>query len=72
MPGEYTLESVNIQQQNCRKSLDCQLDVINSLNLSNTHICLIQEPYIDLKGNTHAPPNWTSIYPPDHLLDDQP
>jgi hypothetical protein len=67
-----TLETVKIWQQNCRKSLQCQLDLINSLDPRKYDICLIQEPYIDHLGNTRAPPNWTAIYPPTHRRDDAP
>jgi hypothetical protein len=72
MPDGQPIETVTIWQQNCRKSLDCQLDLVNSLQNTNANICLIQEPYLDNKRNTRTPPNWTAIYPPDHLLDKEP
>ncbi|TDL17401.1 hypothetical protein BD410DRAFT_699876, partial [Rickenella mellea] len=27
-------------------------------------ICCIQEPYIDFLGNSRAPANWRTVYPP--------
>jgi hypothetical protein len=71
-PTAAHTETVRIWQQNCRKSPTCQQDVINNLHKFRADICIIQEPYIDSKGNTRAPPNWTTIYPPDHLLENQP
>jgi hypothetical protein len=55
-----------IWQQNCRKSLNLQLDVVNSLDPELYDICAIQEPYIDFNSNSRTPPNWTTIYPPPH------
>src|SRR4051812_34293339 len=63
---------LSIWQQNCRKSLDNQLHLINSLNPTDYDLCLIQEPYIDHLNNTRAPPGWRTVYPPSHLDPNRP
>src|SRR4051812_37337602 len=69
---DTSLRQLRIWQQNCRKSLENQLHLINSLNPSEYDICLIQEPYIDPFKNTRAPTGWRTIYPPTHLIDNLP
>src|SRR3954469_12466136 len=66
---DNTSRQLRIWQQNCHKLLTNQLHVINSLSPEQFDLCLIQEPYIDFLGNTHAPNGWKVIYPPTHLHD---
>jgi len=56
---------LRIWQQNTRKSLDAQTDLLVSLR-RDFDVCAIQEPYIDFKGKTRANPHWLPIYPPKH------
>jgi hypothetical protein len=69
---DQRLSDIKILQQNCRKSLICQLDTLSNLNPRHFDICLIQEPHIDHKGLTRCPPNWTAFYPPTHYIDNAP
>lgn len=55
-----------ILQQNARKSLMTQLDLLNTLSTDDVDICLIQEPYINFIHLTSATPHWIVIYPTRH------
>ena len=55
-----------MRQQNINKSLESQLDLLESLRRNKYDICAIQEPYVDFKGKTHANRNWTTVYPNTH------
>ena len=53
-----------ISQQNCRKSKNVTLGLINSLDPSDWDISLLQEPYIYPNSLlTIASPHWNIIYP---------
>src|ERR1700730_10112971 len=57
---------LRIWQQNCRRSLDNMLHVVNSLNPNLFDLCPIQEPHIDFLNRTRAPNGWRTILPPSH------
>src|ERR1700730_1211038 len=62
----HTQPRLRIWQQNCRKSLDNTLHLINSLNPEHFDLCLVQEPHIDFLNKTRAPGGWRTILPPSH------
>ena len=59
---------LHIWQQNLNRSLEGQLDLLNSLKADHYNIVAIQEPHIDFLGQTQANLHWTVIYPKQHLL----
>jgi len=69
----YILEPMPVRlkiwQQNLNKSDKAQYDLINSPIHEEWDLLLLQEPYIDARGNTKANPNWRVLYPSSHLTD---
>jgi hypothetical protein len=62
--GESLIQNLYILQQNCQKSRDVSLSLINSTNLEKYNIILIQEPYIYLDTHlTMGTSKWIPIYP---------
>ena len=60
---------LRIWQQNLNRSLEGQLDLLQSLKDDDYDIVALQEPHIDFLGRTRANPYWTVIYPKRHLAD---
>ena len=58
--------TVHIWQQKLNKSDIAQQDLINSTNINAYDILILQEPYIDFLGNTHANQKWYPVLPHDH------
>src|ERR1700731_3072143 len=57
---------LRIWQQNCRKSLDNMLHLINNLDPDHFDLCLVQEPHIDFLSRMRAPNGWHIVLPPTH------
>lgn len=59
---EHTVQQwlLQICQQNTNRSLESQIDLLKSLKQNEYDLCLIQEPYIDFKGETWANQKWVS------------
>ena len=62
------LQKLCIWQQNINRSLEGQIDLLQSLKARNYDIVTIQEPHIDFAGRTRANPHWSVIYPKQHLI----
>jgi exonuclease III len=60
---------LRIWQQNLNRSLEGQLDLLQSLKDDDYDIVALQEPHIDFLGRTRANPHWTVVYPKRHLVD---
>jgi ribonuclease HI/exonuclease III len=60
---------LRIWQQNLNRSLEGQLDLLQSLKDNDYDIVALQEPHIDFLGRTRANPHWTVVYPRQHLVD---
>jgi ribonuclease HI len=60
---------LRIWQQNLNRSLEGQLDLLQSLKDDDYDIVALQEPHIDFLGRTRANPHWSVIYPKRHLVD---
>ena len=58
---------MKIWQQNLNRSLEGQLDLLQSMKAKEYSITALQEPHIDFLGRTRANPHWTVIYPKQHL-----
>ena len=56
----------------CNLSRVAQEDLINSGIHKDYDILALQEPYIDVFGNTKATRNWRVLYPTSHLSDPMP
>jgi hypothetical protein len=54
---------LRIWQQNLNRSLEGQLDLLQSLKDNDYDIVALQEPHIDFLGRTRANPHWTVVYP---------
>ncbi|KAF8224631.1 DNase I-like protein [Tricholoma matsutake] len=63
---EQTQQPFQMWQQNVNKSLESQLDLLESLRRNKYDMCAIQEPYMDFNGKTCANRNWITIYPNMH------
>ena len=63
---------INVWQQNLNKSHVAQEDLINSDIQRTYDILVLQEPYIDVYGNTKATRDWRVVYPSSHLSDPAP
>ena len=61
-----TPTTMNIWQQNLNKSDTAQQDLINSIDPNIYDILVLQEPYIDFLGNTHANQRWYPLLPSTH------
>ncbi|KAJ6584409.1 hypothetical protein B0H19DRAFT_926574, partial [Mycena capillaripes] len=61
-----TGRQLRIWGQNLNKSLCAQLDFINHLKTNVYDIALIQEPYFDNRGVSHATRGFVSVYPTMH------
>ena len=59
---------LRIWQQNINRSLEGQLDLLQSLKANNYNIVAIEEPHIDFLGCTWANLHWTVIYLKQHLM----
>ncbi|KAF8076829.1 hypothetical protein FPV67DRAFT_1407513, partial [Lyophyllum atratum] len=58
-------KTLTIWQQNLNKSLDAQLDMLNSLRDRHDIIC-IQEPHFDFNKQSRATQKWIPVYPKGH------
>lgn len=56
---------LRIWQQNINKSKKAHMDLINSNVHKEWDVLLLQEPYIDIFGNSKGNPMWTVLYPAD-------
>src|SRR5882762_4587870 len=65
--NERINRTIRIWQQNINRSLEGQLDLLQSLKADKYDIVALQEPHIDFLGRTRANPYWTVIYPKNHL-----
>ena len=67
----YTIEPpptrLHIWQQNLNKSDKAHYDLINTPLHKNWDILALQEPYIDVLGNTKANSWWHVVYPSPHF-----
>ena len=61
-----TPTTMNIWQQNLNKLDTAQQDLINSIDPNIYDILVLQEPYIDFLGNTHANQRWYLLLPSTH------
>src|SRR3984957_16807901 len=60
---------LKIWQQNLNRSLEGQVDLLQSLKDDKYNIVALQEPHIDFLGRTRANQHWTVVYPKRHLAD---
>src|SRR6266481_368946 len=60
---------LRLWQQNLNKSDKAHFDLINSPVHRDWDLLLLQEPYIDMFGNTKANSKWHTLYPSLHLTD---
>src|SRR6266481_4526292 len=60
---------LRLWQQNLNKSDKAHFDLINSPVHNDWDLLLLQEPYIDMFGNTKVNSKWHTIYPSSHLTD---
>src|SRR6266481_4386627 len=60
---------LRLWQQNLNQSDKAHFDLINSLVHNDWDLLLLQEPYIDMFGNTKVNSKWHTIYPSSHLTD---
>ncbi len=58
--------TLRVLQQNTRKSLTAQMDLLNMTSTDEVDVCIIQEPYINFLHLTSATPHWSVIYPTRH------
>ncbi|KIK38872.1 hypothetical protein CY34DRAFT_44461, partial [Suillus luteus UH-Slu-Lm8-n1] len=58
-----TPNRLNIWQQNLNVSLAAQESLMNSQDITNYDLLIIQEPYINFLRNTHASHCWHVLYP---------
>jgi hypothetical protein len=68
-PDNREPRQLRIWQQNLNRSLEGQLDLLQSLKDDNYDIVALQEPHIDFQGRTRDNPHWTVVYPKRHLAD---
>ena len=66
-PDMRKTHKLRIWQQNINRSLEGQLDLLQSLQANKYNIVVIQEPHINFLGCTRANPYWLVIYPRLHL-----
>ncbi|KAF8583133.1 hypothetical protein K439DRAFT_1301786, partial [Ramaria rubella] len=57
---------LSIWQQNLNKSLNAQLDLLNSLDPRKYDIVAVQEPWLDKLGRMRASGKWEVVYPTRH------
>ena len=62
---EQQPQQLRIWQQNTRKSLSAQLDLLVSVK-RDYDLCAVQEPYIDFNNKSRANSQWIPIYPKNH------
>ncbi|KIK35158.1 hypothetical protein CY34DRAFT_53250, partial [Suillus luteus UH-Slu-Lm8-n1] len=58
-----TPNRLNIWQQNLNASLAAQESLMNSRDITNYNLLIIQEPYINYLRNTRASHRWHVLYP---------
>ena len=68
-PDNRDTQKLRIWQQNLNRSLEGQLDLLQSLGDNQYDIAALQEPHIDFLGRTRANAHWTVIYPKQHLAE---
>ena len=68
-PDNRDTRKLKLWQQNLNKSLEGQLDLLQSLRDNDYDIVALQEPHIDFLGRTRANAYWRVIYPKRHLAD---
>ena len=68
-PVNRDTRKLKIWQQNLNKSLEGQLDLLQSLKDNDYDIMALQEPHIDFLGRTRANVHWRVVYPNRHLAD---
>ena len=66
-PDDRNPRRLRLWQQNLNRSLEGQLDLLQSLKDKDYDVVALQEPHIDFLGRTRANAHWTVIYPKRHL-----
>ena len=66
-PDNRNPRRLRLWQQNLNRSLEGQLDLLQSLKDKYYDIVALQEPHIDFLGRTRANAHWSVIYPKRHL-----
>jgi len=61
--NEHDTRNLKIWQQNLNRSLEGQLDLLQSMKDKSYDIAAIQEPHIDFLGQTRSNPYWMVLYP---------
>ncbi|KAJ7191577.1 hypothetical protein GGX14DRAFT_341354, partial [Mycena pura] len=59
---------LRVWQQNLNKSLQAQLDMLQSLKPQKYDLALIQEPYMDFRNKSRTNLRFTAVYPAQHDL----
>ena len=67
-PDTHEPRKLRIWQQNLNRSLEGQLDLLQSLKAADYDLVMLQEPCIDFLGRTQSNLHWTVIYPRQHLV----
>jgi hypothetical protein len=68
-PKPYEPRKLRIWQQNLNRSLEGQLDLLQSLRANDYDLAMLQEPHIDFLGRTRSNLHWMVVYPKLHLKD---
>lgn len=66
IPNRERLDTLRVWQQNVNKSLEAQLDMLNTISPKDIDIIAIQEPYFDFNGFSRGSAHWSIVYPPNH------
>jgi hypothetical protein len=66
-PEIHKPQRLRIWQQNLNRSLEGQLDLLQSLRAKDYDLAMLQEPHIDFLGRTRSNLHWTVVYPKQHL-----
>ena len=66
-PEIHEPRRLRIWQQNLNRSLEGQLDLLQSLRAKDYDLAMLQEPHIDFLGRTRSNLHWTVVYPKQHL-----
>src|ERR1700733_13261664 len=67
-PDTHEPRKLRIWQQNLNRSLEGQLDLLQSLKAADYDLVMLQEPCIDFLGRTRSNLHWMVIYPRQHLV----
>ncbi|KAJ7198865.1 hypothetical protein GGX14DRAFT_352273, partial [Mycena pura] len=71
-PAPPTPRRLRVWQQNLNKSLQAQLDMLQSLKPHKYDLALIQEPYMDFRNKSRTNLRFTAVYPAQHDSDVDP